>query len=476
MIVGGEPLHGKRRLKPLLAAVAACLLAFPVLAEIQIRLKDGRLITLPHDADEVESITFGGGPAKPVVTVPKLPEPSIIVNPPRPRGSAASPPPAMAAEGDIKTWSGVKTAVARARPGQVISIAPGTYVIGRRDVLDAAAHGTAEQPITLRAAALGAVTVEVEFLEAARISGSHWIFENLEFIGICGSHPNCEHAFHVKPNAHHLRFRNNRLIDFNAAIKGSAGDAAGATGPSYVTVEGNWIYNTKPRRTNSPVTPIDVNGGRGWVVARNYIADFAKQGGSNVSFGVFLKRNSFDGLYEGNLIVCEQRHRGGIRLGLSFGGGGSQQALEHSNGTIRNNIVMNCPQDVGIYLNRAHNTRVYNNILYNTGGIDVRYRQSTADLRNNIISSRIKNRNDGTHTSRGDRVGVSARQFADWFVDPARGDFRPKPGAPVIGSGVPAPDVAADFCGRPRGQAMDQGAIAAADGSCPMLERLWLDN
>lgn len=457
----------------LAAALLACLVAGPASAEIQIRLKDGRVVTLPYDADDVESITFGKTPETASDKRPELPPPSSIVNPPKPKGQVGAAGAATAAA-ELKSWGDIKAAVSAAVPGQTITIPPGTYILHRRGVLDMSAQGTEAQPITLRAEKLGSVTIEVEFREATRISGAYWIVENFNFLGICGRHSACEHAFHLKPGSHHLTFRNNRLVDFNAAIKGSASDQEGKTGPSWVTVENNWIYNEQIRHTNTPVTPIDVNGGRGWVVRGNYIADFARTG--KPAYGAFLKRDSFDGLFEGNLIVCEQRHRGGVRVGLSLGGGGSGQPVEHTNGTIRNNIIMNCTRDVGLYLNRARNTRVYNNIFYNTVGIDVRYRQSTADIRNNVISGRIKNRSSGSHVAEGNRVGIGLRQFAEWFMDPRNGDFRPKPGAPVIGAGVDAPGVTTDFCGHARKDPKDQGAIAAGTKECPALQRLWVNS
>lgn len=474
--------------RPLGVALAVSMLAVPAPAEIQIRLKDGRVITLPYTADDVDSITFKDAPKKAADSKPNLPPAGEIVNKPMPKGQVGAKGEPRAVPGQtgdaqpdasdqvLKNWGDIKSAVASAQAGQTITIQPGTYILRRRSVLGLSANGTAERPITLRAEKLGSVTIEVEFREATRITGSHWIIENLEFIGICGTHSHCEHVFHLKPNSHHITIRNNRMIDFNAAIKGSAKDAEGKTGPSSISVEGNWIYNKTPRRTKTPVTPIDVNGGRNWVVRSNYIADFEKAGGNKISYGAFLKRDSYDGLFEGNLIVCEQRHSGGIRVGLSLGGGGSGQPVEHTNGTIRNNIVMNCPRDVGLYLNRARNTRVYNNVFFNTVGIDVRYRQSTADLRNNIISGRIKNRSSGSHVSKGDRVGVGYKEAERWFVNPRRGDFRPRPGAPVIGAGVEAPGVVQDFCGRERSQPLDQGAIAASDAPCEALKSLWVDS
>jgi hypothetical protein len=469
-------------LRPLaVPALALCLAALPALAEIRIKLKNGEVVTLPYAAEEVDSITFGPPAPTPAHKPPPRPERKPAQEPgrrPAPKQPPAPPArgPAAADAGALTSWVELRQALRGALPGQTVTLAPGTYIVGRGQTLDLNANGAPGEPITLRAPEFGAVTIEVETPEAMRIAGAYWVIENLDFLGICGNHSVCEHAFHLKPQAREIVIRNNRAVDFNAAIKGSAADPEGLTGPSAVTVEGNRFYNRTPRQTGNPVTVIDINGGRGWVVRHNYIADFQKAGGDHISYAAFLKRNSFDGLFEGNLVVCEQRHRGGVRLGLSLGGGGAGMPVEHTDGTIRNNIVMNCPADVGIYLNRARNTRIYNNVLYNTVGIDVRYRQSSADIRNNVLSGRIKDRSNGSHVAEANRVGVTPEQFAAWFVDPAHGDFRPRSGAPVIGAGVPAPDVARDFCGRERSRPMDQGAIAAGEGPCALLDELWVED
>jgi len=137
----------------------------------------------------------------------------------------------------------------------------------------------------------------------------------------------------------------------------------------HVLIEYNEFSNSRPRDTGNPVAPIDIVGGKRWVVRGNFIHDHEKGQGDGISYAAFLKGNSRDGLFERNLIVCELLHRGGIRLGLSFGGGGSQPdsickegrcSPEHRNGVMRNNVIVNCPADVGIYLDEARDSRVYN--------------------------------------------------------------------------------------------------------------------
>ncbi|MDP6345023.1 MAG: right-handed parallel beta-helix repeat-containing protein [Alphaproteobacteria bacterium] len=446
---------------PLLLVLGISLLPLAGSAEVVIRFKDGRTVTLPYRAEQIDSIQFRDGTGDDAAAKPSLPKGGEVRIPRREGG----PPTAIA------SWRDVRRAVKGAVAGDVITVPPGGYVLGRRDVIDFAASGTKERPIVLRAEKLGSVQLEVETVEAMRIAGSHLVIENFEMTGVCGAHDRCEHAIHLKPGARNVAIRSNRLIDFNAAIKSSV-DRNG-DGADDVLVEGNSIYNLTPRKTRNPVTPIDVNGGQRWRVIGNYIADFAKALRGKVSFGAFLKNNSRDGLFEANLIICEQRHTGGIRLGLSLGGGGSKSVVEHSNGTIRNNIIMNCPQDVGIYLNRAKDSRIYNNIIYNTVGIDVRYRQSTADIRNNVMSGRIKNRSGGSHQAVANRTQVSQRQFRAWFVDPRKGDFRPRDGAPVIAAGVAVPGGLKDFCGHARDStSIDQGAMMAGGPPCERAKLL----
>jgi len=225
------------------------------------------------------------------------------------------------------------------------------------------------------------------------------------------------------------------------------------------------------------VTKIDVVGGRRWIVRANLIHDFEKGGGDSISYAAFLKGNSRDGLFERNLVICERDFSGGVRLGLSFGGGGTSPGSicesgtctpEHQNGIMRNNIIVNCPADVGIYLNAATNSRIQHNTLYNTTGIDVRFPASTADLRNNLMSGLIDDRDGGTFTSAGDLTGVSLASLATWFQAPALADFRLLNGATFVDLGVAAPLVVDDYCANLRDDGLpDIGAVEYdGDGVC----------
>jgi hypothetical protein len=318
------------------------------------------------------------------------------------RHTVAQPPRAI----EVADVEHLRQALHDAAAGDVITLLPGTYRGPGRIVL--AAAGSPDRPIVVRAARLGEVLIETDATETFVVTAPDWIFENLDIVGTCRNDADCEHAFHIAGGASRTIIRHNRLRNFNAAIKGNGlnGDF-----PADVLIADNRFVNDAPRQTNSPVTVIDLDGGRHWVVRENFIADFAKASGG-VSFGAFMKANSRDGVFERNLVICEWKSRGGTRIGLSFGGGGGETpaicdggdcSVKHTNGIIRNNIIMNCPEDVGIYVNTSPGTRIYNNTLYDTFGIDVRFPQSSADIRNNIIAGGIKVR-DGARVTSGSNL------------------------------------------------------------------------
>ncbi|NVJ98830.1 MAG: right-handed parallel beta-helix repeat-containing protein [Alphaproteobacteria bacterium] len=291
-----------------------------------------------------------------------------------------------------------------AKPGDVFKIYPGLYKLNKTAHLEAS--GTKDNPIIIRPAdESGKVIIEASTKVAFSITGAYWTVEGMNVYGACSNHGRCEHVIHISGNADKTVIRNNTFVDFNSAIKGNGRIINGRQFfPDHVLIENNRIYNNTPRNTSAPVTPVDVVGGRYWTVRGNFIADFAKAKGNKVSYAAFLKGNSDNGLFERNLVICEWRHTGGTRVGLSLGGGGTSNPdycqgrsckIEHYKGTIRSNVIMNCPKDVGIYLNYAANTNITNNTILNTTGVDVRFNGSFATMANNVIEGRILARDDG---------------------------------------------------------------------------------
>ena len=373
-------------------------------------------------------------------------------------------------------------AINGAQEGDVITLLPGVYSVG--NALMCSAAGTAEAPIVVRAGALGTVIIEVDTWIGFRVGGPHWTFENLEIEGVCASHDVCEHAFQVVGLADFTTVRSCKLRDFNAAIKGN-GDTVGPGGamtwPDGVLIEFNEIYNSSVRQTGNPVTPIGVVGGHDWVVRANFIHDHAKAMSDQVSFAAFFKGNSKGGLMERNLVICELLHSGQIRLGLSFGGGGSSPpsiceesncSVEHDGGVMRNNIIVNCPADVGIYLNEAKDSKIYNNTIYNTAGIDVRFPASNADVRNNLLDGEIRARDGATVVKGSNLEEISQGSLAMWFANPGGADFTLLEGAALVDQGETLADIPDDFCANWRDDGLnDIGAVEYDEESmCPTTQ------
>jgi parallel beta-helix repeat protein len=431
------------------------------------------------------------------------------------RHTVAQPPRAI----EVADVEHLRQTLRDAAPGDVITLLPGTYRGPGRIIL--AAAGTPDRPIVVRAARLGDVRIETDATETFAVTAPDWIFENLDIIGTCKNDADCEHAFHITGRASRTVIRGNRIRDFNAAIKGNgmAGDF-----PDDVVIEDNRFSNAAPRQTYSPVTVIDIDGGRNWTVRGNFIADFGKALGSRISFGAFMKANSRDGVFERNLVICEWRNKGGTRIGLSFGGGGGETppicedadcTIKHTNGTIRNNVIMNCPNDVGIYINTSPGTKIYNNTLFDTFGIDVRFPASSADIRNNVISGSIRSRDGGRATLdnnlvsgysfspylpglfeylRG-KIAGAKRKYPNYiriddgwvealaerleasflgrgsgtlqriFIDPGAGNFTLAGKADAVARGEVVPSVTEDFCGNPRPRVPQLGAIEYNDAA-----------
>jgi hypothetical protein len=389
---------------------------------------------------------------------------------------AASPGMASrAAEVEVATPQALASAIAAAQPGTRIVLLPGLYPVAGN--LNCVASGTPAQPIEVVAKNALAATVVFSpagagaVVEGFRVAGAHWHFSGLDIQGSCAQHVDCEHAFHLAGDADGTVIRNNRLRDFNAQIKSN-----GSNGlfPDDVLVEGNEFFDSAPRATDNPVTKVDVVGGRRWRVRGNTLRDFAKGGGDTVSYGAFLKGGSREGVFERNLVVCSRDHAGGVRIGLSLGGGGTAPASvceqsscdpEHIDGILRNNLILNC-SDVGVYVNRGANTRIFLNTLYATSGIDLRFPTSSGEVRNNLVGGQVRNRDGATGVFANNLSQIANATFQLWFEAPQSADFRLRDGTSLVGQGVATvPPTLDDFCGNARVDgAPDLGALEYSPG------------
>lgn len=367
-------------------------------------------------------------------------------------------------------------ALKKVSAGQTILISPGDYVIDQFGIRLAEA-GSKNQPIRVVAQQLGTVKVYLRG-EGFVVNKPYWQFSNLHLIGRCKRHTQCEHAFHVVGKGQHTVIKNNIMQDFNAMIKING---VGNNYPDHGLVTQNTFFNISPRNTINPVTPIDLMHANNWRVASNFIFDIQKSAGDEVSYAAFFKGGSQNGVFEQNLVICAANLADEYTsIGLSLGGGGSLQAhrrdknpAEHVNGVIRNNIIMHCANDVGIYLNRASNSQVHHNTLYNTLGVDVRFEESSAIIGANIISGRIKKRDKGEFTQK-DNLIVKQSFFtgkdnmSDYFIAPDIGDFSWQDVFRVNDYRDLTPSLFNDFCGN----RIEHGYIGAYSGATFCLDKL----
>lgn len=340
---------------------------------------------------------------------------------------AAMAPPLAGRAVAVASPDEVRAAISHALPGDVITLAPGTYRFAG-PAIEVMHPGAAGAIITVRAASRATVTIEFLAREGFSVYAPYWRFENLTLRGACSNHSDCDHAFHVVGDAHHFAAFNNDIADFNAHFKinGNRGRF-----PDYGTLEANTLTNRSARRTANPVTLIDLVGASNWTFRRNLIADFIKQGGDKISYGAFAKGGGTHNVFEQNIVWCENalRDQPGQRVGISLGGGGTGAGYcrdtkcitEQDDSVIASNLVASCSDD-GLYLNNAARSRVFHNTVIGTAGIDLRFAATSADVEGNLIDGAIRLRNgalaraaDNRTTPIGYRY-IGYRPNGGWFA------------------------------------------------------------
>jgi len=354
----------------------------------------------------------------------------------------------------VSSTATLRQAIETAEPGDVILLQPGIYRIAGSPI-GVFSPGRAEAPVTVRAPVLGSATLESELSEAIKIGAAYWRFENLVLRGVCAEDGACDNGLHIVGQAVHTILHNLRIEDFNAQIKING---EGGHFPDDGRIEHTTLIDTHVRRTEAPVTPIDLVAASGWTISDNLIADFVKTGGNRASYGGYAKGAGRGTVFTRNVVLCEWRLRGPVSetIGLSFGGGGTGQPFmrdlgrsgyEHADGVMTDNLIAFCSDD-GIYLNRAANSVIRHNTLIGTTGIDARYAETIAYVEANIVDGPILARDDGLAFPDGNESGSLPAMFLGrnpvrgFFEDPARLDLRWRH-LPVLVATEPG----ADLCG-----------------------------
>ncbi len=361
----------------------------------------------------------------------------------------------------------LRAAIANAEPGDVIQLVAGRYPF-TGDQIAIGRAGTAAAPITIRAERLGSVTIETDQQVLFKVQAPYWRFENLVVRGICANHTDCEHAFHVVGPSRGTVIRNNRVEDMNAQVKINSENGAF---PDDGVIEGNTFVDTKPRATENPVTPIDLVAASGWRISGNLIADFVRLGGGKATYGAFVKGAGEGNVLERNVVLCEWRLRGqpGEHVGLSLGGGGTGETMrrdqgrtgfEQTAGVIRDNVIAFCSDD-GIYVNRSVRSVIEHNTLLDTAGIDVRFAESSAEVRGNLVDGAIRARDGGLLRGQDNQAGPLLGLFVGYhpmrsaFQDPAVLDLRWRDRPAPLDTSAARPDL----CGAQRPARPTPGAF-----------------
>ncbi|MDO9436505.1 hypothetical protein [Hydrogenophaga sp.] len=294
----------------------------------------------------------------------------------------------------VDTEAGILDALFNAKPGTRIVIAPGQYRFNK--TIRLGQDGRPREPISVRAIVPGSVRLNFTHTQGILVDRPYWTFENLDIRGACAPQEDCEHAFHVVGAAAFTTLRNNHLQDFNAHIK-----VNGLNGewPDHGLVAFNTLTNASARQTLGSVVAFDLVGASHWKVQDNLVTNFAKLHGNRVAYGLFMKGAGESGRFERNLVICSPSgvSEPGERVGISFGGGGSDpgvcredgcRAFEHRHGLAANNIVAHC-NDSGIDVNGSSNIVVAHNTLINTAGFSARKGSTKVRLLSNLYEGHV---------------------------------------------------------------------------------------
>lgn len=215
-----------------------------------------------------------------------------------------------------------------------------------------------------------------------------------------------------------LRNSYEQLIKGSAAM-GTNGNAIGSSSDN-VLIEDSVFEYTANYAPNYYTAGIDTHFAKNWIVRNNVFKNISSPGGSISEFAIHFWNGSDGVLIEKNLIInCDR----GIGIGLA-------ERQSNQNAIIRNNMIYHSGSvgiftDVGIYLEYAPNSQVYNNtIIYDSAVSDrnaIEYRFSTPGLRitNNLSNMAIQPRNGAVATLTSNITNAAM----NWFKNPNLGDL-----------------------------------------------------
>jgi hypothetical protein len=400
---------------------------------------------------------------------------------------------------DVCSEAEILAAIADASSGDVITVCPGTFDFNQLISVDV--DGLDADRIFLRAEARGTVTFNLSHIENFKIRGKFWIFENITFVGNCMDASGCEHAFHIVADADDVIFRNNEVVNFASHVKlnGEIVDPGPANSfPDRTWFIGNFWHNTRYVTNDAPHNILNLDGGKDHVVRGNIFADYSTPAALPKSASaVYPKASALRILIEQNLIVCEKsRTDGETNRGIQLGDGapasicdgddnqdGSGDCVENGQSQealVRNNIVMGCNNggsSAGIMVGSDRESRVTHNTVYDAEPRNAVFYEGHPDhdtlFRFSIFENGFNTSFANRPVDEANNITPSRDEMNTIFTAPMNGDFSLADGAGIVEQNAADPAVPHDFCGYPRGDTADLGAIEHSttyDGTpCAMI-------
>jgi len=252
-------------------------------------------------------------------------------------------------------------------------------------------------------------------------------------------------------------------------VKGSIGDGSKFSENGLVACSSFAYTDHAP---SDYTNGVDILGGRNWIVRDNEFRQIRGRSDQGYRCGptILFWRDCRDTLVTRNVLIDCYR---GIALGLTpveAKPAAGETGFDHRGGLVCNNVVCNLNPwpDEAIEVNAAKDARIEHNTVLSMGSIPwsigVRFRGTTATVRNNLTNKDIIERDGGRLTAPGN-VTSAAR---NWFVDAAACNLclaSSQSKAIRAGIEIPAseahPELARDAAARPRipGVKPDAGAF-----------------
>lgn len=322
------------------------------------------------------------------------------------------------------TTAELEQAAASAPSSTTILVQDGTYRLTRQlhfdhpDVVLRSESGNREKVILCgagmqeRAVGVG-VSIAADNIVVADLTITDVGFHGVQVRGELGVKNAVLHNIAVKDTGQQL-------------VKGSIGDGSKHSENCLVACSS---FSYTDHAPSDYTNGVDILGGRNWVVRDNEFRRIRGRADQGYRCGptILFWRDCRDSLVNRNVLIDCYR---GIALGLTPSeskDSAGQSGFDHHRGLICNNVVcnLNAWADEALEANAAKDVRIeHNTVLVESGSspwsIGVRFRGTTATVRNNLTNKDVIQRDGGRLTAEGNVTGAAR----NWFANAATGDLR----------------------------------------------------